>query len=228
MTPELRRIGTYASPVVVIDDFSGETDAIVEIAASLAPFPGARGTFYPGVRRIIGEADGPAWAYAASTMKAAAPFIGGGFDTDGFDLVEASFSMVTARPDSLDTAQRAPHFDSTDPNYIAVMHYLGGVNGSGTAFFRQRSTGIERVDNDNLADFVAAARSESHELAGYTSGSNRFFEQIAVVEGVPDRLIIYQGNLLHSGVIPHEMNFSSDPGVGRLTANFFIVAKHRG
>jgi hypothetical protein len=224
MTPELRHIGGRASPVVVIDGFGGDAEAVVEIASALAPFPSAHRTYYPGLRRVIGERDGAAWDYVMRSMRAAASFIGGGFDTDGFDLIEASFSMVTARPHTLGPAQRAPHFDSTDPDYIAVLHYLGGVAGSGTAFYRQRSTGIERVDEANLKTFVAAAQRESGELDGYTCGSNRFFEQVAAIEAVPDRLIIYQGALLHSGIIPSDMAFSDDPRTGRLTANFFVRA----
>jgi hypothetical protein len=227
MSPDLLRIGAHASPVVVIDDFSGETDRIVEIAASMAPFPRSRGTYYPGLRRPI-ENDGPAWDYVTRTMRDVEPFVGGGFDADGFDLTEASFSMVTARPETLDPAQRAPHFDSTDSDYIAILHYLGGVSGSGTAFYRQLSTGIERVTEENVAQFVAAAQRESGALTGYTRDSNRFFEQIACVEAVRDRLVIYQGRLLHSGVIPADMSFSADPRVGRLTANFFIVARREG
>ena len=38
--------------------------------------------------------------------------------------------------------------------------------------------------------------------SGYIHGSDEFFEQIGAVEAVPDRLIIYQGSLLHSGIIP--------------------------
>jgi hypothetical protein len=225
MTPELRRIGTLQSPVVVIDGFSGEAAAIVEIAAALAPFPTPRSPYYPGLRRSIGASDGPAWDYVVRTLQAAAPFVGGGFDADSFDLIEASFSMVTARPQTLAPAQRAPHFDSPDPDDLAILHYLGGVTGSGTAFYRQRSTGIERVDAGNLDAFVAAARRESAALTGYTGASNPFFEQLAVVEAAPDRLAIYQGSLLHSGIIPADMSFSPDPRVGRLTANFFLKAK---
>jgi hypothetical protein len=44
--------------------------------------------------------------------------------------------------------------------------------------------------------------------AGYTNGENGHFEQIGTVEGVPDRLAIYQGCLLHSGMIPADMDFS--------------------
>ena len=41
-------------------------------------------------------------------------------------------------------------------------------------------------------------------------------------EALPDRMIIYQGSLLHSGIIPPGMPLSADPREGRLTANIFV------
>jgi hypothetical protein len=221
--PRLLRFGHSNSPVVVLDEFSGRLDAIRALAAALAPFPRS-GNYYPGLRRVITGADGDAMAYVEQTLEAAATYIGGGFDADAFDLLEGSFSMVTADPAALSPAQRAPHFDSTDPRYIAVLHYLSDTPGTGTAFYRQRSTGIEQVDDGNVEAFVAAAKRESAALQGYIQGSNPAFEQIGVVEAAPDRLVIYQGCLLHSGIIPSGMGFSEDPLAGRLTANIFIRA----
>ena len=220
MKPELRRFGTSQSPVVVIDGFSGDVPAVVDIAAALAPFPSGAGNYYPGLRRILSEADGAGWAYARRTLEAAAPFLGGAFGFTRFDLLEASFSMITARPETLAPVQRAPHFDSADPDYIAILHYLADT--PGTAFYRQRSTGIEAITEANRDVFVAAARRESPALTGYTNGSNGHFEQIGAVEGNADRLAIYQGRLLHSGLIPEGMDFSADPRRGRLTANLFV------
>lgn len=227
MTPTLRRIGSHDSALVVADAFVGETGAVIDAAAALAPFGRAKGSYYPGLRRILGERDRAASAYVRQTLEACAPLIGGAFDADGFDLIEASFSMVTDPPAALAPAQRAPHFDSVDPDYIAILHYLGGTEDSGTAFYRQRSTGIERVDAGNVAAFVGAAKRESGALAGYTSGTNAQFDQVAAIEGRRDRLIIYQGCLLHSGIIPPGMPLSDDPRRGRLTANFFVRA-YRG
>ncbi|MCX8477717.1 MAG: DUF6445 family protein, partial [Sphingomonas sp.] len=68
MKPELRRFGNSQSPVVVIDGFTGDAQAIVDIAAALAPFPSSAGTYYPGLRRILSEADGDAWAYVRRTL----------------------------------------------------------------------------------------------------------------------------------------------------------------
>jgi len=210
----------------VIDEFSGDSEAIAAIAEDLAPFPhvGNR-NYYPGVRRLIAEADGDANAYVNRTCEVAAQFIAGAFDVEGFDLLEASFSMVTSRPSDLSRPQRAPHFDSPDPKYYALLHYLRVPPGSGTAFFRQRSTGIERVTDTNIATFVRTAEADAAQLApdsGYIEGSDSFFEQIGAVEAVPDRLVIYQGSLLHSGIIPRAMSFSADPREGRLTANIFV------
>lgn len=56
-------------------------------------------------------------------------------------------------------------------------------------------------------------------------GSDEIFEQIGSVEAVPDRLIIYHGSLLHSGIVPQGMTFSADPRLGRLTANIFIIGR---
>jgi hypothetical protein len=220
MKPALHRFGESQSPVVVLDEFSGAPDRIVEIAAALAPFPADHGTYYPGARRIVTEADEAAHAYVVQMLETAAPYIGGGFGFTGFDLIEASFSMVTTQPSALGDAQRVPHFDSTDPKYVALLHYLSPTEG--TAFYRQRLTGIEAVTEDNKNAFIATARRESMVMRGYIRESNGWFEQIGAVEGIRDRLAVYQGCLLHSGIIPAGMDFSSDPRCGRLTANIFI------
>jgi Family of unknown function (DUF6445) len=222
---ELRRLGQSATPVIVIDEFSGELDRILAIAENLSPYP-PDGSYYPGVRRVITAADAAADAFVTETCERAAQFIGGGFDIDSFDLLEASFSIVSTPPAGLSPPQRAPHFDTTEQKHLALLHYLRVPPGSGTAFYRQRSTGIERVTEENLATFVRAAQAQAAHLpgdSGYIHGSDDFYEQIGAVEAVPDRLVIYQGSLLHSGIIPPDMRFSTDPRDGRLTANLFVL-----
>jgi len=222
MKPSLHRFGEGQHPVVVVDDFTGNVAAIREIAAALAPFPANRGNYYPGLRRFIMPADTEAFAYAHGLLREAATFIGGGFDCDGFDWLEGSFSMVTTAPDRLTPPQRAPHFDSTDPGYLAVLHYLSDT--PGTAFYRQRLTGIEQVTRDNATRFVENARAAAANAKGYIQGSDGFHEQIGMVEGKADRLVIYRGSMLHSGIIPPDADLSEDPRKGRLTANLFVQA----
>ena len=225
MRPSLQRIGDHASPLVMVDDFSGNVDAVARIAARLAPFPCPAGGYYPGLRRVLHERDATAWSYVQHSMRSVAPFVAGAFDATGFDLIEASFSMITIAADALRPAQRTPHFDSTDPDYLAILHYLGGTDATGTAFYRQRSTGIERVTDANLPAFVANARAEGLASHGYIAGDNAHFAKVAEVAARPDRLVVYQGCLLHSGIIPPGLPLSPDPLTGRLTANFFIKVR---
>jgi len=222
--PELRHVGKSHSPVVVIDDFSGSLEHILEIADALAPFP-RHTNYYPGLRRIFTAADTAAYAYAEETCERAAQFIAGAFDIDVFDLLEASFSMVTLNPTELTPPQRAPHFDTVDQKHLALLHFLRVPPNSGTAFYRQRTTGIERVTELNVSTYVPVAEVQTAQLpadSGYFEGSDEFFEQIGAVEAVPDRMIIFQGSLLHSGIIPPDMPLSADPREGRLTANIFV------
>lgn len=225
MKPALHRIGNEQSPVVVIDGFSGDLDRILGLAEALAPYPEVRGSYYPGVRRVISTADA-ANAYVEQACGDAGQYIAGAFDIENFRLLDANFSIVTTDPADLSLPQRAPHFDSPDPKHLAMLHYLRVPAGSGTAFYRQRSTGIERITEANIATFVMTAEREAAVLergSGYVNASNLHFEQIGAFEAVPDRLLIYQGSLLHSGIIPPSMSFSADPRQGRLTANFFLL-----
>ena len=221
MKPELRRFGNGQIPVVVIDDFSGSLEYIREIAEELAPYPRHTNN-YPGLRRIFTAADTAANAYVEETCERAAQFIADAFDFDGFDLIEASFSMVTLKPTELSPAQRAPHFDTTNQKDLALLHYLRALPNTGTAFYRQRTTGIERVTKSNVSVYAPVADVQLPANLGYFHGSDEFFEQIGAVEAVPDRLIIFQGSLIHSGIIPPDMPLTGDPRQGRLTANIFV------
>lgn len=222
MKPELRHVGEARNPVVVVDDFTGAVEQAIELAASVAPFPASAGNYYPGLRREIPPGD-TAWPFVRQMMEKAAPFIGGAFEMGGFDLAGASFSMITAPPDSLAPGQRAPHFDSTDPDYLAVLLYLSET--PGTAFYRQIETGIEVVSDANVGAFVATAERVNGSLSGYALGSNEHYAQIGRVEGRRDRLVVYRGSMLHSGIIEPDMNFSPDPRIGRLTANVFVKGR---
>ncbi|MBO9624316.1 MAG: hypothetical protein J7500_16525 [Sphingomonas sp.] len=223
MKPQLLHFGESRHPVVVIDGFTGDVPGWRDLAAAMAPFPLNRGTYYPGVRRSIHEADETAFARVQTLLERAAPYIGGGFDLSGFDLIDASFSMVTSSPEGLGPPQRVPHFDSTSAEHLALLLYLSDT--PGTAFYRQRATGIERVTEENLPRFIDAAKAASMEMQGYICGSTPAFEQIGAVAGIVDRLAIYPGSLLHSGIIPADMEFSANPRHGRLTLNLFVQGR---
>jgi hypothetical protein len=217
-------IGQSRSRVVVIDDFLPEARRVVEMAAAMAPFPPEGETAYPGRRRQINPNDA-ASGYVIAALKTVAPLIGETFASVGFRLLEASFSLVTTPPESLSAVQRLPHFDWADPSILAVLHHLHDVPDTGTSFYRHIASGVERVDSETAPRLRQAMRDEDARLGmveGFTTETSDRYERIFHVEGRFNRLVIYQGAILHSGDIPHDFAFSSDPRAGRLTGNIFI------
>lgn len=217
--PALHRVGRGGIPVVTVDHAWPDPAGVLAQATALAPFPPA-GHHYPGVRRVIATHD-PAFGYVEALLESIAPYLAGAYDIAAFDLIEASFSAVTTAPAALDPVQRAPHFDATDPGHFAVMHYLRDT--AGTAFYRHRASGIEQVSDANLPMYLAHARREVPP-AGYITDTNAHYQSIGAVAGLANRLVIYPGSLLHSGVITPETPLSADPALGRLTTNIFIRA----
>lgn len=225
MKAEIHEIGHSRSHVVVIDDFLDDAPAVVEAAARLAPFPMENGTAYPGLRRQLSPGD-PVSAYVLKALQLASPYIREGFGAASFAVTEASFSMVTTRPEALRGVQRVPHIDSDDQTLLAILHHLHDIPHTGTSFYRHVATGMERADPSSSISLrehlrAEAARIET-EATGFAGESNAAFEKIFTVEGRFNRLVIYQGCLLHSGVIPPEFSYSADPRTGRLTANIFV------
>lgn len=212
-------IGEGRHPVVQLDDFTGRPAEIVDLAARLAPFPESHNS-YPGLRRILSPADREASEYVGASLRRLTPLLGRVFRARHFRCVEASFSIVTTPPAELTLPQRMPHFDSTDPGYIAVLHYLSDT--SGTAFYRQKETGIELVTRANRQEFAASARITASARTGYIVDTDSGYEKTGAFAGVLDRALIYQGALLHSGIIENPDLLHADPRLGRLTANYFI------
>jgi len=220
MRPARQIIGERATPVLTVDGIGPDPSSIKAMAHELAPFPPAVNN-YPGLRRVISESDGAAWAYVLDLLEQATPFIAGAFDLDGFDLVEASFSLVTQAPAVLTPVQRMPHFDSVESDFYAVMHYVADC--AGTAFYRHRASGIEVIEPDTVDSYVAAARRAAATApTEYICGNTDSYACIGTVEGLSGRLVAYPGRLLHSGIIPPGFSGSADPRQGRLTTNIFI------
>ena len=225
MNVAIHEIGQSGSHVLVIDDFLDNARAVVEAAAALGPFPPEGDTAYPGLRRQVGPADAVA-GYVVAALRQVAPHIRDAFDAASFAVTEASFSLVTTRPEQLLGVQRVPHIDSDDQALLAVLHHLHDVPDTGTAFYRHIATGLERADHASSKVLREHLRAEADRLdptsPGFAAETNSTFEKIFEVEGRFNRLVVYPGSLLHSGVIPSNFVYSPDPRRGRLTANIFI------
>ena len=57
---------------------------------------------------------------------------------------------------------------------------------------------------------------------GYIHGSTENYEEIASYKAVYNRLLMYRGSSLHSGIINSDYNFDPSPETGRLTVTSFI------
>jgi len=221
VAPRLNRFGETKVPVVQVDAVGPSVGEIVALARALAPFPTAVNN-YPGLRRIVRESDGAAFAYVVALLEQATPYIAGAFDLDAFDLVEASFSLVTTPSARLTAVQRAPHFDDVDPDLYAVLHYVAPC--AGTAFFRHRASGTEVVTAASVDAYVEAAR-RTPVASGYVGLADPAFECTGRIEGLAGRLVAYPARALHSGVIQSSFAGHADPARGRLTTNLFIRAR---
>ena len=216
------RIGREGQPVVVVDGFSPDPDALVAEAARLTYQP--VGPHYPGVR-----APAPP-SYFRDAGGLLADIVREVFGAeDRLSVDRAWFSLATTPPADLDLAQRIPHIDGVRPGILAIVHFLSQRDLGGTAFYRQRSTGFEFVDAARHRPYLDALRAdisrEGEPLPGYIQGNTRLFERIAAYEPTFNRALIYRGGLLHCAMLSNAAALPADPGTGRLTiASFLSVA----
>jgi hypothetical protein len=220
---ETRIVGNEKTPVVIIDDPIQSTDALIEYALQQADFDSSGDSSYPGIR-----ADLPS-AYADALGPQLIGMISHVFKIPPSarpHLVHQLYSLVTQQPAQLEPLQRLPHTDNRSPYYFASVHYLNTGDHGGTGFFRHRPTGFERITNDRYDAFKDAEK--SHIAANgppaekYIDATDDHYELFAEVEYKPNRMAIYPGNILHSGLIRPDQDINADPATGRLTANLFF------
>jgi Family of unknown function (DUF6445) len=221
ITARTDSVGAEGSPVLVIDNFAADPQALVDYAASLAPFAPAAQTYYPGVRAPVPMpfVQG-VHAYLEAALRAAFGLgdqmvVSGGWD----------FSLVTRPPAELTLRQRMPHIDSTHPGKLALLLYLAPTDQGGTGFYRHRGTGFETITEDRFDLYEARLKSEVATLGepqGYICGDSPIFERIADYDAVFNRMLIYRSRNLHSASLSPGFAGSSDPRTGRLTLNLFL------
>lgn len=215
------RIGGEAQPIVVLDDFAPDPDALRE-AAAVAGFASA-GEHYPGIRARLPD------AYLSLQLPVIAAAIGRAFGrVRRVRIVDASFSIVTCPADALSLAQRLPHVDAYGADRIALVHYLSPGNGDGTAFFRHRSTGFETIDDARAPDYTLRLKDElaaAGEPHGYIAGDTPLFTRTALIDARYNRALVYRSYMLHSGAIQSDAALTPDPREGRLTVTGFFAVE---
>jgi hypothetical protein len=217
------KVGREENPVIVIDDYMANPDTMVDFASSTANFT-APNNWYPGLR-----AQPLPQEYVIEVIRALHGIIAETFDLPAKGDVNANtyFGLATVSPQNLSTLQCLPHFDTSNPRQIALLHYLCEESYGGTSFFRHRSSGYESIGADRERSYFAALERElaagGPPPARYMSGDDDRFEETARFDAKFNRMIVYRSLVLHSGNVNPAAGLSRDPRRGRLTANVFLA-----
>lgn len=215
----ITRIGSEGEPLVIIDNFTGQPERLRAMGEGAHYYPA--GVDYPGIRAPADP------SYLDIRRNLMMRIVGEVFGlTRSIQCEVAAFSIVSLAPPELSARQRIPHHDHSDPGRVAIMHYLDGPGSGGTAFYRHKRTGFETIRPEREAAYAAALDEDTREFGeppvAYPSADTPGFEQIGAVEAQVDRLALYRGRQLHSGIIPEPQALSGDPKEGRLTVNMFL------
>lgn len=221
---DIRLVGNEKTPVITIDDPVVSTTALAAFAASEADFGVGSQSAYPGIRAELPE------DYVRTLVPELVALIAHQYKPPAGHrpiLIHRFFSLVTRQPEELELLQRMPHTDNRSPFYFATVHYLAAGEHGGTGFFRHRPTGYERITDERYESYKQAAGSHmdaNGPPAGkYIDATDDQFELIGEVGYRMNRMAIYPGNLLHSGLIRPDRDIDDDPASGRLTANLFLL-----
>lgn len=215
-----RSIGREKEPLLVIDNLLANAEQLVDIAAAKVFAPVE--TYFPGIRAKV------PLTYQQFIVRNL-----GGLFSEFFGLPLAQvrfsnchFSLVTTPADRLSYLQRIPHVDSYFGSQLAFVHYLFKSPLGGTAFYRQKSTGFEYVDQSRQLEYTRRLEEERtgpHAPApAYINGDTALYEKLDGVEGVFNRLLVYRRNSLHSGSIAADFVPDRNPRSGRLSVNGFL------
>ncbi len=221
-TPQVRVVGEERTPVVTIDNFALNPGEVIEHARG-AEFRADPTSAYPGIRA------GLARSHVILELKALYPLIKKIYSIPEDMLprpVNTVYSLVTTPASKLRLLQRLPHFDSVNRFYFAITHFLGQGKFGGTGLYRHRPTGYETVTEDRIGNYIKAGDAFLKEHGDppqrYFSAGDMHYELIHRIRYRANRLVVYPGYVLHSGLVRPERDIDGDPRTGRLTTNVFV------
>lgn len=222
LKPQLLYVGQQQTPVLIIDDLMVDLQALL-VDATGADFQTDPHSYYPGVRAMLPR------PYVIAVLNAVYQLI---YQVYQVPLAlrlkpqDIYYSLITTAEEKLKPLQCLPHFDSTDPYYFALLHYLSPEPHGGTGLFRHRPTGLEKISAATQAGYFQAAEQHFAKYGapsqGYCVNTNEHFELYQQLEYRQNRLVIYPGNLLHSSLVNPATDIAASISEGRLTANIFI------
>ncbi len=215
-------VGEEGNTIVIVDDYLSTPDDVVHLAKIAGHFVDERDNFYPGKRKDVPQ------DYSHILADFFRANIASLFEINNAtpEVVESKFCIATKPPSELIPIQSIPHFDTSDDNQIAAVHYLCRPPFQGTSFYQHRSSGFEAITADKSKSYYKWLNREATTIglpkADYIMGDTQAFKRIAKIELKENRIIFYKSNMLHAGDINAQTDLQADPTKGRLTANSFI------
>ncbi|MDM7860387.1 DUF6445 family protein [Alteromonas sp. ASW11-36] len=225
-TPYFSKVGQEQTPVFILDNFLENLTPTLLSNLDQLSFDQAP-TYYPGIRAKLPD------EYMIAVAKALVPLLHKiyGIPADyQVEFFDSYYSLVTRKPHELTIEQQIPHFDGTEQFRFALLHYLNPHPHGGTAFYRHNASQTERVFEANVEQFLSSVSRQFEQNGGpkgqYIADTDSQFTKIGEIPFSQNRMAIYPGNLLHSGVINPATDIDASPNTGRLTANMFINFRH--
>jgi hypothetical protein len=225
LTIESAHIGQENNKIVTCDDFLLDPSPLVEYAANakFAASPMLRQRKgYPGVRAAMPIEVVEPMARAVEALVRAE------FDVPEHlqcERPQSSLCLMAVPESQLGPYQTIPHFDTSNQYFFAGLLYLCGEEHGGTGFYKHNSTGYESVLPERSDLYLDACHTELNNKTinkRYFSESDEYYTKLGFVGAKFNRLAVYHGNLIHSGVVPSPNGLSLNPRTGRLTANVFL------
>ncbi|MCI2283533.1 DUF6445 family protein [Colwellia sp. MSW7] len=225
-TLNIEYIGQDKTPILIIDNYADNHNELVDQVIAHAQFIPDEVTNYPGIRSAIPK------ALVVGYLKPLIEVLYRVYKLP--DLLQPNpidnyLSLITKQPNELSAMQSWPHFDTPNPNLIAIIHYMNKGTHGGTAFFKHNKSGLDRINNDNKETYLKFAQayfqSSTLRELNYCNEQHNEFTCYKTVAYKPNRLIVFPGQLLHSTLVNAATDINSDPITGRLTANLFLSFK---
>ena len=218
-------IGDEGNLIVIVDDFLLNSDELIMIAEGQGEFIEEVDNYYPGLRADIPQLYSQ--ILAVFFKENIAPIFNVP-DHTAPDIIESKFCIATKAPSELVAIQSIPHFDTSENDQIAAVHYLCNPPFQGTSFYQHRTSGYESISVERAKSYFKWLNREATTIglpnSGYISGDTTAFKRIAKIELKLNRIIFYKSNLLHAGDIYAETDLKTGDLQQRLTANSFIKA----
>ncbi|XQW86494.1 DUF6445 family protein [Thalassotalea piscium] len=225
-TVTVESIGQDKTPIIVIDDYVENLEQLVNNVCDRSEFKPDEVTKYPGIRSPIPK--GLVVEYLKPLMEILYKVYHFSDDLQPTPI-DNYFSLLTTQPNELSAMQTWPHFDTPNPNLIAIIHYLNQAEHGGTAFFKHNKSGLDRIDDKKKDYYFKYAydyfQSKKTKVFSYCDERHSEFTCYKRIAYKPNRLIIFPGQLLHSTLVDVERDINADPTKGRLTANMFVAFK---